>query len=96
MAKQAITPQVRIKEGGDRTVVFARRLNNKYWVTVKNGQTLSVNFHVLLRTRVGGQAKATDLLQGPTHTLSTSALDLQGFPVSLSPGGSTVFLVEIN
>jgi hypothetical protein len=103
-ATQGIESQVRIHEGGDRVVAFARKApnDNRLWITVKSGRLEPVRVHIQINRRLLMDSSAQtlftikDVMSGRKLTIDGESLARDGFPIDLTANGSTALLVSKN
>jgi hypothetical protein len=101
----SVKSQLEFSSEAVQTVAFSRKdpERNLLWITVKTGATHAQSIFLKVRSDLLG-----DYLEKPSHdkflirdlltkkTLKVSGAELsrRGFPISLSPNGSTVFVVK--
>jgi hypothetical protein len=97
LLETGITPLVKIKGGGDRTVAFARTNpdESELWVTVKTSRRDGFAGQIQW-TRAEAQKTyaVTEVLSGKTQQLSGEALASQGFSAELEDSGSKAYYVK--
>ncbi|MBF0315451.1 MAG: beta-galactosidase [Oligoflexia bacterium] len=92
-----IIPHVRIKGGGDRTVLFARAnpSEDKVWITVKSARRDGFMGKIQwTKANSSERYLVTDVLGGTATSIEGSALRSEGFPVTLGGSGSGAFFIE--
>lgn len=97
LAELNIHPQIRLKDGGDRVVVFGRKdpKGSSQWITVKNSQLQAVDFQVQVQSlRAEGVFRVTNLFTSEQQVLTGKAIATNGFLGKLKANESTVYFVE--
>jgi glucoamylase len=97
LREAGITPHVKIRNGGDRTVTFARlsRDQKDVWITIKTSQRDGFKGSIQWTGADSDRLyEITDVLTGHTQKLPGTELANSGFMAELAASGSTAFYVK--
>ena len=97
LSETAIIPQIKIKAGGDRTVLFARTnfSEDELWITVKTSRHDGFRGQIQWsKAQTRRDYLITDVFGGQVMELSGSQLITDGFPAVLGDSDSNVYFVK--